>query len=57
MNLFKIAEALERCVKLVSGNYVDTETGEIREKRASAVLPLLAAVFFILAVVGLAAVL
>ena len=37
--------------------YRDTETGEIREKRASAVLPLLAAVFFILAVVGLAAVL
>ena len=34
MNLFKIAEALERCVKLVSGNYVDTETGEVIDKEA-----------------------
>ena len=34
MNLFKIAEALERCVKLVSGNYVDTETGEVIDTEA-----------------------
>ncbi|MBQ1347985.1 MAG: siphovirus Gp157 family protein [Aeriscardovia sp.] len=34
MNLFKIAEALERCVKLASGNYVDTETGEVIDTEA-----------------------
>lgn len=34
MNLFKIAEALERCVKLVSGNFVDTETGEVIDTEA-----------------------
>ena len=34
MNLFKIAEALERCVKLVSGNYVDAETGEVIDTEA-----------------------
>ena len=34
MNLFKIAETLERCVKLASGNYVDTETGEVIDTEA-----------------------
>ena len=34
MNLFEIAEALERCVKLASGNYVDTETGEVIDTEA-----------------------
>ena len=34
MNLFKIAEALERCVKLASGDFVDTETGEVIDTEA-----------------------
>ena len=29
MNLFEIDHAIEACVKLSSGDYVDTETGEI----------------------------
>lgn len=34
MNLFKIADALERCVKLASGDFVDTETGEVIDTEA-----------------------
>ena len=34
MNLFKINDAITRCVKLTDGDYVDTETGEIIDTAA-----------------------
>ena len=34
MNLFKIDDAIRRCVKLESGDFVDTETGEIIDLEA-----------------------
>lgn len=38
MNLFEIDHAIEACVKLTSGDYVDTETGEIIDTVAIAQL-------------------
>lgn len=34
MNLFEINEALMKCVKLPSGDFVDTDTGEVIDKEA-----------------------
>ena len=34
MTLFEINDAIQRCVKLESGDYVDTETGEIIDTEA-----------------------